>query len=100
MGKPSRHRDKWRIRWFDASGHRQSEVYVDYRAAQLALASHLTRAEDIRKGLRAPDPPDKTFDDLCELWLEKRAPRKRSGKNDASIIRSLKKHFGGMRLRD
>jgi integrase len=97
---PIKHRGKWRIRWSDASGRRCSEVHDEYRVAQVALARHLANAEEVRKGRRAPDPPDKTFDDLCDLWLEKRAPRKRSGKNDLSVIRQLKKHFGGLKLRN
>lgn len=27
MAKPTKHRDKWRIRWADHAGKRQSEVY-------------------------------------------------------------------------
>jgi integrase len=97
---PIKHRDSWRIRWIDASGRRRSEVHDEYRAAQVALSRHQANADEVRKGRRAPDPPDKTFDQLCDLWLEKRAPRKRSGKNDESVIRQLKKHFGGMKLRN
>ncbi len=33
--KPTRHRDKWRIRWIDANGKRNSEVYDDYEYADL-----------------------------------------------------------------
>lgn len=100
MARPIKHRGKWRIRWNDARGERRSEVYDDFRSAHVALGRHLADVDEVRKGLRAPDPPSKTFDDLCDLWIEKRVPRKRSGKNDESVIRGLKKHFGGMLLRD
>lgn len=100
MARPIKHRGKWRIRWPDATGKRQSEVYDDYKAAQVALSRHLAEVDEVRRGLRAPAPPDKTFDDLCDLWEEKRVPQKRSGGNDRSVIRQLKKHFGGKQLRD
>jgi hypothetical protein len=29
----------------------------------------------------------KTVNDICDYWIEKRAPRKRSKKDDVSIIR-------------
>jgi integrase len=100
VASPIKHRGKWRIRWTDATGKRRSEVYDDYKAAQVALSRHLAEVDDVRRGLRAPDPPDKTFDDLCDLWKEKRVPQKRSGDNDLSVIRQLKKQFGGKKVRN
>jgi hypothetical protein len=43
-------------------------------------------AEEIKRGIRNRPPPEKSFGDLCDYWLEKRAPRKRSEKDDKSII--------------
>jgi hypothetical protein len=34
VAKPTKHRGKWRIRWLDEHGERQSAVFDDYRRAQ------------------------------------------------------------------
>jgi hypothetical protein len=33
VAKPVRHGDKWRIRWLDEHGKRQSGVFDDYKRA-------------------------------------------------------------------
>jgi hypothetical protein len=40
VGKPIRHRGKWRIRWLDPNGERCSEVYDDYKDAAFKLRQH------------------------------------------------------------
>ena len=101
MAKPVRHRGKWRIRWFDECERRKSEVYDDYRVAVTKLREHEVAVEQVKRGLRTPEAIDKTFDDLADYWIEKRAPRKRSGKDDESIIRKhLRPAFGKMKLRN
>jgi integrase len=51
--------------------------------------------------MRNAPPPETTFGDLCNYWLENRAPRKRSAKDDESIIRRhLRPAFGAMKVRD
>jgi hypothetical protein len=37
VAKPVKHGDKWRIRWLDERGERQSAVHDDYKVAQSAL---------------------------------------------------------------
>lgn len=99
MGKPVRQRGKWRIRWLDENGQRKSEVYDDYRVATSKLAQHLHEVDQIKRGLRAANPPAKTFGELCDYWIEKRAILKRSRKDDESIIRChLRPFFGEMKL--
>jgi Phage integrase, N-terminal SAM-like domain len=101
VAKPSKHGDKWRIRWLDEHGKRQSAVFDDYKVGQMELRRHQVEVEEIRRGVRNATPPDKTFGDLCDYWLEKRAPRKRSRKDDESIIRRhLRPAFGPMKVRD
>jgi integrase len=101
MAKPTKHGKKWRIRPMNEQGHRVSMVFDDYRSAQLAESRFAVKVEEIKRGLRSPDPPDKTFNDLADYWVEKRAPRKRSRKDDESIIRKhLRPAFGAMKLRD
>ncbi|MGO8998687.1 MAG: tyrosine-type recombinase/integrase [Polyangiaceae bacterium] len=99
MAKPIKHRGKWRIRWFDSNGVRRSEVYDDFAAARSAQRDHETEVDRIKLGLRSPEPLEKTFNDLCDLWIEKRVPKKRDGRNDKSIIKGLREHFGPMSLR-
>ena len=101
MAKPSKHGDKWRIRWLDERGERQSAVHDDYKVAQTELRRHQVEVEEIQRGIRNAPPPEKTCGDLFDYWIEKRAPRKRSQKDDESIVRRhLRPRFGNMRLRD
>jgi hypothetical protein len=55
MAKPTRFRDKWRIRWIDAAGKRQSDVLHDYKAAAHALRCREVEVEEVRRGLRSPE---------------------------------------------
>jgi integrase len=100
MAKPVRHRGRWRIRWINHAGRRRSAVFDDYKRAQTELSRHQVEVEEIKRGARTAPPPEKTFNDLCDIWIEKRVPQKRDGKNDKSIIKALREHFGGMKLRD
>jgi len=100
MVKPTRLRDKWRIRWIDETGRRRSAVYDDYKVAQHELRLRQVEVEQIRRGLRDPRPPSKTVDELCDYWIKHRASRKRSGADDVSIIRChLRPCFGHHQLR-
>jgi len=101
VSKPVKHTGKWRIRWLDEHGKRQSAVFDDYKRAQTELSRKQVEVEEIKRGIRNAAPPEKTFNDLFDYWIEKRAPRKRSQKDDESIIRKhLRPAFGAMRLRD
>lgn len=101
MSKPIKHGEKWRIRYVDEAGRRRSEVFDDYRRAQTELSRRHVEVDELRRGVRAAAPPDKTFNELCDYWLENRAPRKRSRKDDRSIIKKhLRPAFGTMKLRD
>lgn len=101
MAKPQQRNGSWRIRWTDENGKRQSETYDNYRDAMFAQKQRESEVEEVRRGLRSPAPPAKSFDDLCEYWLEYRASRKRSYEDDASIIRvHLKPGFTGVSLGD
>lgn len=100
MTRPIKHYDKWRIRLVDAQGKRRSETFDTFAAAQRRLNELRIEKDEIRAGRRAPIDHDKTFDELCDYWLERRAPKKRSAKDDESIIRAhLRKFFGATRLR-
>lgn len=101
MAKPVRHRGKWRIRWLDPKGERKSAVFDDYKRAQAELSRRQVEVEEVRRGIRNAAPPEKTFGDLCDYWIANRAPRKRSQKDDESILRRhLRPAFGATRLRD
>ena len=99
--RPTRFRGKWRIRWIDDHGRRQSAVFDSHRAAEHELRARKTEVEEVRRGQRAATAPEKTVDDALDYWIAKRAPLKRSGRNDESIIRKhLRPAFHGVRLRD
>ncbi len=101
MAKPIRHRNKWRIRWLDEHGKRRSAVHDTYRQAEYELRRRQTEAEQVKRGLRSPTPPTKTFDELCDYWLRYRAPQKRSQHHDQSIIRRhLRPAFGQLKIRE
>ncbi|MSP62545.1 MAG: site-specific integrase [Myxococcales bacterium] len=100
MASPIKHHGKWRIRWIDERGGRHSEVYDDRRDAVLKLKQREAAVEEVRRGLRKPIIEDKTFDQICDYWLANRATRKRSQKDDESIIRRhLRPFFTGIKLR-
>jgi hypothetical protein len=56
---PNWHGDKWRIRWLDERGERQSAVHDDYKVAQTALRRYQVEVEEVRRGIRNAPPPEK-----------------------------------------
>ena len=46
MSKPVKHGDKWRIRWLDEHGKRQSDVFDDYKVAQTDRAACELHAQE------------------------------------------------------
>jgi hypothetical protein len=56
VAKPTKHRGKWRIRWVDEKGERQSAVFDDYRRAQTELSRHQVEVEEIKRGVRNAPP--------------------------------------------
>jgi integrase len=55
----------------------------------------------IKAGVQARPPEPHTFDELCDYWLRERAPKKRSEKDDKSMIEAhLRPAFGGLRVAD
>ncbi len=99
MSKPIKCRDKWRIRWDDAAGVRQSAVFAVHAEARVELARREAEVAEIKAGRANAPPPPKTFNDLADYWLVHRAPLKRSGKDDESVIRKhLRPSFGHVQL--
>lgn len=48
----------------------------------------------IRRGQRPPTPPAKTFNDVCDFWLEQRAPQKRSPAGSCASCRCIDSDSG------
>jgi hypothetical protein len=78
VAKPTKHYDTWRIRWTDETGKRRSAAFTEKKTAELALR----KAEERRRGLRAPELEPRTFLDASEYWRTHRAPQKRSQGDD------------------
>lgn len=99
MAKPTKHYKGWRIRWTDADGERHSEVYAKYDDAAFKLKEHEHQVAEVIRGLRLPDPPPRTFDEIAEYWMKTRGAAKRSRVHDESILRAhLRPAFSGKLL--
>jgi integrase len=98
MNKPIKQGNKWRIRWTDETGQRQSEVFTDIKDAEFALKKHTLLVEEIKRGFSVRAPKPKRFKEILEWWLEFKTPKKRRPADDISIIKnhlrpSFEKHF-------
>ena len=88
MAKPTFHYGKWRIRPTDEHGKRmQSQVFQSKKEAIHELRKIETEIEEIKRGLRSPRVQDRTFNELCDYWVNKRIPLKRNAGADRSIIK-------------
>ncbi|MBI4817861.1 MAG: tyrosine-type recombinase/integrase [Deltaproteobacteria bacterium] len=98
---PMKRGKRWRIRWVDETGVRHSNTFETYRQAEDELRTRLVEVRERAKGLRAPAPAARTFGELCDSWLELRAPTKRSAATDASLISvHLRPAFGDRLIGD
>lgn len=118
--KPTRHGKKWRIRPVDENGKRLSLTFDTFKEAKEQLHFYecqraeaiqtqapnagpsVDSIEEIKELLGAPKYPDKTFRELCDMWPERnRAIRKRTARDDQSIIRAhLLPAFGNLLIRN
>ena len=97
----SKHGKGWRARWVDEHGRRHSETFKFRRDAEQFERTKKAETEQVHRGLRRAAPVDHTFRELRDYWLANRAPAKRSGNHDASIINAHLKELdaellGGM----
>lgn len=96
------HGSGYRIRWTDASGRRRSEVSDTPELLEERYFDHLKKKRRVKLGVEDEDvaPVFKTGDDLCDYWLKHRTAKKRSPKDDQSIIRRhIRPAFGKSVLR-
>ena len=96
---PRKKGNRWEINYTDAFGKRQFRTFRTKREATSALHHLNAEAESIRAGALAQPPEPHSFSELADYWLKHRAPRKRSGADDRSIInRHLRPYFGEIEL--
>ncbi len=96
---PRKKGNRWEFSYIDATGKRRWETRRTKTEASRALHHLNAEAEAIRAGVRALPPEPHTFSELADYWIEKKAPAKRSGKTDKSIInRHLRPYFGDLEL--
>ena len=101
MARPRKHHGKWRIRWVDEHRGRQSGTFDTRDEAIFAQQKHELEVKEIKRGLRGSIQPNKTVGDICDYWLERRVPLKRSPKDDRSVIKKhIRPLLGDVRLRD
>lgn len=99
MAKPRKHYNGYRARWTDEHGRRHSETCPTFAEAMSVQRARESQVDEIKRGIRSPRIADRKFDALCDYWLTKRAPLKRSGKDDESIIRRhLRPFYAGKPL--
>jgi integrase len=101
MAKPTKHYNKWRIRWTDENNQRLSEVFDEYKTASFELKKRETTVLEVKSGAKLPTPFNKKFEDICEYWIKNRLPHKRSSKDDLSIINThLIPFFQNLKLKE
>lgn len=84
----------------DAKGKRRSQTFTEYETAELALRKAELETEERLRGLRPPELEPRKFSEAAAYWREYRAPKKRSCKDDLSILNQLEEHFGKILLND
>jgi hypothetical protein len=65
---------RWRIRWVDETGARQSEVIDSYREAEYQLQLRRVAVEERRRGLRTAAVQPKLFDAIWRKPTRSCAP--------------------------
>jgi len=99
MGKPMKHGRGWAVRWVDENGIRRSKTFTTFSNAQKALRLYQTDVEAIKAGIKQREPEIHTFQELADYWMEHRGSKKRSSKDDQSVLRAhLLPFFGKMNL--
>ncbi len=96
--KPRKHGNCWEFSYYDASGKRRWKSASTFKEAQQELRRLQSEADAERSGARRIRDPDRTFDDLVELWKDVKH-RKRSLRDDLGRIRNhLLPEFTGRKL--
>ena len=89
----------WRIRWNDHDGVLQSETLETYKDADFRLREVNVTAERVRRKLAPAPVRTVMFNELSELWINKRTKNKRSPKDDHSILGChLRPYFGTLAI--
>lgn len=92
---------KWRIRWTDHKGQRQSATFLACAEAKAALHRENENVRAIKAGEKRATPPKRFFRELADEWLRLRALAKRSRDDDVSMLRRhLLPFFGEMAIGD
>jgi hypothetical protein len=81
VAKPTKHGDKWRVRWLDDHGKRQSAVFDDYKVAQTELRRQQVEVEQVHRGIRNASPPERSLSRELAIAARRGAEnaRQRSG---------------------
>lgn len=100
MASVTKRTKSFRVRWLDHLGERKSATFLSHREALEFVRKKEVEADEIKHGIRTPVDFSKTLNDALDYWLENRSPKKRSTRDDISIIKThLRPCFGSLPLR-
>ena len=88
MASIAKRKKSFRVRWLDHMGQRKSATFLSHREALEFVRKKEVEADEIKHGIRVPLKLSKTVSDALDYWLENRSPKKRSSRDDISIIKS------------
>jgi hypothetical protein len=80
LAKPYQAKGRWWIRVSDELSKRKKKSFSSHADAMKALVAEQARVAEVKDGRRSPTPPDRTFNQLADYWIENRVPQKRSPK--------------------
>jgi len=101
VAKPVKHTGKWRIRWLDERGKRQSAVFDDYKCAQTNSAAGRSRSKR-SSGASATQRRPKRRSTTCATTgsTSERLASGAARTTRASIRKHLRPAFGAMKVRE
>lgn len=97
MSKPFRHKQSWRIQWFDHKGKRRSMLLPTKASAEAVLSKRRVEVKEIVSGLRPPPESEVTLGYIWQ-WYQKHRPNRSQKENGYVYYRHLKPFFGELKL--
>jgi len=87
---------RYRIRWFDANGKQQSDVFASEKAANAALAKRIVERDEIRAGVKR-ERSNQTLREVAAEWLKTR-PEARRVDDESHLDHHILPFLGDLRM--